>query len=80
MQGVMVGQKGRPGTCHWCGRHNVRVKYTVYALDGSFHGARVCEKCLAEYKESLRATIHGQYVVFDGGGDETGETEGPYEG
>ena len=80
MQGVMTANRGKSGTCAWCGRHNVVSKYTVYATDGAFHGARVCGRCLDEYRESLRAQLRGQYMALagqDGEGDDAGEAGEP---
>jgi hypothetical protein len=47
----------RTGECAWCGRHRERLIYTVYVMDGAYHAANVCERCLEEYRAGLIRTI-----------------------
>ena len=58
IENVMTGLKSkRRGTCMWCNRHQVHLNYTIYVMDGAFHGANVCDRCLEEYRDSLERRV-----------------------
>ena len=56
---VYVGAKRRVrrGTCGWCERHNQKLTMTVYVLNGAYHAADVCDRCLNEFRNNLMRKV-----------------------
>lgn len=54
---ISAKKNRRYGTCGWCGRHNQKLTFTVYVIDGAYHAADVCQRCLDEYHRDLARKV-----------------------